>query len=101
MTTAFSLSAEDLETTLAATKSFSLADGRRISYLDLGDPDGRPLFFFHGNPGSRVEGIAFDEAAKEYGYRVIAPDRPGQGHFTHLLNTETLFQFLNTLPLES
>jgi pimeloyl-ACP methyl ester carboxylesterase len=83
VTTSFSLTAEELETALAATRIYTLADGRHLSYLDLGNPAGRPLFFFHGNPGSRVEGIAFDEAAKEYGYRVIAPDRPGQGGSTY------------------
>jgi len=83
MTTSFSLTAEELEAYLATTKLFTLTGGRQLSYLDLGDPDGRPLFFFHGSPGSRVEGIAFDRAAKRHGYRIIAPDRPGHGDSTY------------------
>jgi len=54
-------------------------DGRAIGYADLGDPDGEPLFVFHGFPNSRVFGALFDEVGREYGLRVIAPERPGLG----------------------
>lgn len=90
MTASFSLTAKELETYLAATRLFTLADGRQLSYLDLGDPRGRPLFFFHGSPGSRVEGIALDEVAKSYGYRVIVPDRPGHGDSTYYKDRQLL-----------
>lgn len=33
-----------------------LADGRSIAFLDLGDPVGAPAMYFHGVPGSRLEG---------------------------------------------
>ena len=39
----------------------------------------RPLLYFHGWPGSRVEGRLGDEAAKARGVRLIAIDRPGIG----------------------
>src|SRR6185437_7843300 len=32
-----------------------LRDGRWLGYLDYGDPDGTPVFWFHGAPGSRHE----------------------------------------------
>ena len=56
-----------------------LSDGRSLAYLDSGDPEGRPLFYFHGGPGSRLEGLLFDELNQQLGIRMIAPDRPGFG----------------------
>jgi len=56
-----------------------LADGRALGYVDLGDPTGTPVFFFHGFPGSRVEATVLDAPARETGVRLIAPDRPGFG----------------------
>jgi pimeloyl-ACP methyl ester carboxylesterase len=38
-----------------------------------------PVFFFHGFPASRLEGIPLDAPARTVGVRVIAPDRPGFG----------------------
>ena len=31
-----------------------LRDGRLLGYAEYGDPDGKPLFYFHGSPGSRL-----------------------------------------------
>ena len=31
-----------------------LSDGRTIAYTEWGDLAGRPVFFFHGTPGSRL-----------------------------------------------
>ena len=56
-----------------------LRDGRLLGYAEYGDPDGKPLFYFHGSPGSRLEAQFADEAAKRRGIRVIAFDRPGFG----------------------
>jgi pimeloyl-ACP methyl ester carboxylesterase/uncharacterized protein (DUF952 family) len=56
-----------------------LPDGRIMGYAQYGDPGGRPLFFFHGFPGSRLEAGRGDEAAERHGVRIIAPDRPGFG----------------------
>ncbi|MFB6152239.1 MAG: alpha/beta fold hydrolase [Haloarculaceae archaeon] len=54
-------------------------DGRTVAYAEYGDPDGTPVLFFHGTPGSRVLGALYDEPARDRGVRVIAPDRPGYG----------------------
>lgn len=56
-----------------------LSDQRRLGYAQYGLPDGEPLFFFHGHPGSRLEARFARSAATEAGIRVIALDRPGNG----------------------
>jgi pimeloyl-ACP methyl ester carboxylesterase len=69
-----------IETVSTATdKVLRLRDGRLLRYAEYGDPDGTPLFYFHGSPGSRFEGWFVDEAARRRGIRVIAFDRPGFG----------------------
>jgi pimeloyl-ACP methyl ester carboxylesterase len=32
----------------------ALSDGRSLAYAEFGDPDGRPVLFFHGTPGYRA-----------------------------------------------
>lgn len=70
-----------LDTVSASTTDniLRLRDGRILGYAEYGDPDGRPLFYFHGSPGSRLEAHVADEAAKRRGIRVIGFDRPGFG----------------------
>jgi pimeloyl-ACP methyl ester carboxylesterase len=63
----------------SAGKTIQLSDGRTLAYLDSGDPEGRPVFYFHGGPGSRLEGLLFDELNQQLGIRMIALDRPGYG----------------------
>lgn len=58
---------------------FRLKDGRKLGYIEYGDPKGKPVFFFHGWPGSRYSGKETDKAAKNIGVRVISTDRPGIG----------------------
>ena len=61
------------------TDTIELEDGRTLAYCVFGDPDGEPLFVFHGGVGSRGFGLLFDEAATEAGIRIVSPDRPGYG----------------------
>lgn len=68
--------AEDLA---ANPRTATVRDGREIGYADVGDPDGTPLFVFHGFPNSRVFGALFDAVGHEHGIRVVAPERPGMG----------------------
>ncbi len=56
-----------------------LADGRRLAYAEYGDREGAPILYFHGVPGSRLDGEPFDAAYRELGIRVVAVDRPGFG----------------------
>jgi pimeloyl-ACP methyl ester carboxylesterase len=55
-------------------------DGRTLAFAEYGDPSGRPAFTFHGVLGSRLTWALFDEAARDSGVRLIAPERPGFGH---------------------
>src|SRR5690348_13780754 len=56
-----------------------LRDGRWLGYLDYGDPNGMPIFCFHGTPGSRLAHLADDDLLKGLHIRLIVPDRPGFG----------------------
>ncbi|MBU2489422.1 MAG: alpha/beta hydrolase [Proteobacteria bacterium] len=56
-----------------------LPDGRVLAYREYGCPDGRPVFYFHGFPASRLEASFAHGPALAHGVRVIAPDRPGYG----------------------
>ena len=54
-------------------------DGRRVAYATYGDPEGRPVVFCHGTPGSRLLARLLDAPATRRGVRVLAADRPGVG----------------------
>lgn len=56
-----------------------LVDGRRLGYAEYGAAEGRPVFYFHGFPGSRLEAVLADGAAARLGIRLLALDRPGYG----------------------
>jgi pimeloyl-ACP methyl ester carboxylesterase len=58
---------------------FKLKEGRKLGYIEYGDPKGKPVFFFHGWPGSRYSGKETDSDAKKLGVRIISTDRPGIG----------------------
>jgi pimeloyl-ACP methyl ester carboxylesterase len=64
---------------ITSDRTVLLGDGRRLGYAEWGDPAGRPLLYFHGWPGARVEGRLADDAAMAGGVRLIALDRPGMG----------------------
>ncbi|MFT4892167.1 MAG: pimeloyl-ACP methyl ester carboxylesterase [Halobacteriales archaeon] len=72
----------------SGTASIDGPDGRRrtdvdgdhtISYVEYGDPQGQPLVFLHGTPGSALLGAVFRDHARRTATRVIAIDRPGYG----------------------
>lgn len=63
----------------APSKFVKLPDDRYMAYTDYGHPDGYPLIFCHGVPGCRLEGRYFDEIARDSGFRIVTPDRPGIG----------------------
>jgi len=35
--------------------TLTLKDGRQIGYVEYGNPNGKPVFYFHGLPGSRLD----------------------------------------------
>ena len=56
-----------------------LPDGRRLGYRVYGDPDGLPVLFLHGTPGSRLKFSIAHESGRRQSLAVIAPDRWGYG----------------------
>ena len=54
-------------------------DGRTVALAEHGDPDGAPVFLFHGTPDSRLGKEFTDAPARERGLRVLCPDRGGIG----------------------
>lgn len=58
-------------------KTVSGENGRQIVYAEYGQPDGAPVVFLHGTPGSHRFGALLDSAAQECGIRILAPSRPG------------------------
>jgi pimeloyl-ACP methyl ester carboxylesterase len=61
------------------TRTAALDDGRTLAYVECGDPAGRPVFAFHGLPGSRMQRHPDESIARGAGVRVIHVDRPGFG----------------------
>ncbi|QKY21129.1 alpha/beta hydrolase [Halolamina sp. CBA1230] len=59
--------------------TFSTVEDRQVAFTEYGDPDGVPVLFLHGTPGSRQLGELFHADARDLGVRLIAPDRPGYG----------------------
>ena len=59
--------------------SIRLRDDRRLAYVEAGDPQGAPVVFLHGNPGSRYMRHPDDALTRSLGVRLVVPDRPGYG----------------------
>lgn len=56
---------------------FTLSDGRKLGYLDLGDHTSPTIVYFHGLPSSRLEAKWISNLGIDV--RIIAIDRPGAG----------------------
>jgi pimeloyl-ACP methyl ester carboxylesterase len=57
-----------------------LADGRRLTYQAQGPADGAAVLYFHGCPGSRLDGAQGIAAALDQRrIRLVTVDRPGFG----------------------
>lgn len=63
----------------APGRTLRLSDGRNLGFAELGDPRGRPVFHFHGNPGCRLERWEVERNRGENGIHLITADRPGIG----------------------
>jgi pimeloyl-ACP methyl ester carboxylesterase len=60
-----------------------LGDGRRLGYAAYGPPEGDPLLFFHGTPGSRYARVPDRSGLVDRGVRQLTLERPGFGLSTH------------------
>ena len=61
------------------SQTFQLSDGRTLGFAEYGSPTGPTIFYFHGLPGSRLNGAECDAVAKKHGMRIVGVDRPGMG----------------------
>ncbi|MCP4415597.1 MAG: alpha/beta hydrolase, partial [Chloroflexi bacterium] len=52
-------------------KTITLPDGRALGYAEYGNSAGKPIFHFHGWPGSRLETQLFAKAATKFDVRLI------------------------------
>jgi len=52
---------------------------RKVAWMQRGNLGGFPVFYAHGNPGSRLELLYLADKASQYGLRLIVMDRPGLG----------------------
>ena len=62
--------------------TLTLRDGRRLDYLILGDPLGKPVFFFPLDYGLVRWPASAEAQAARRGIKVIVPVRPGYGAST-------------------
>lgn len=62
-----------------ATKTIATGDGRRLAYVEVGDPAGPLVIHNHGGPSSRFEARLFAASASKNRLRLVCVDRPGMG----------------------
>jgi pimeloyl-ACP methyl ester carboxylesterase len=61
------------------TQMVATQDGRKLTYLEVGDPHGPLVIHNHGGPSSRFEARLFANSASKNRVRLICVDRPGIG----------------------
>lgn len=60
-------------------QKITLGDGRALAFRVYGDPDAKPVLYFHEGMGSSLLPPGAESLAHDLGIRVIAPERPGFG----------------------
>ena len=61
------------------SKVLKLRTGRKLGYKEYGVKDGRPIFYLHGYPGSRLEAGLMKPQWEYNDIHLISVDRPGMG----------------------
>ena len=65
---------------MSAPSVLRLRDGRALAYREWGDPDGTPVVFVHGTPGSSIwSPDPHQDVTRARRVRLITVDRPGFG----------------------
>jgi len=77
---------------IGKTDMITLDDGRVLGFAQYGDLNGKPLFYFHGWPASRLSAEVYHQLGKKLHIRIIAPDRPGYG-ISDFQNDRTLLDW--------
>lgn len=72
----------DAERASSPTQEVQLGDSRLLSFARYGAPEGHPVLYFHGWPGSHPEARIFDASARDRNLTILAVDRPGMGRST-------------------
>lgn len=62
-----------------SSQQITLPDGRIQDFIVSGDPNGFPLYFIHGTPGSNVAPTGFPEVCAKKGFKCISYSRAGYG----------------------
>ncbi len=72
------------ERTHLASKILPIGRRQVLEYYEFGakDADAHPILYQYGLPGSAYEASLAHEVAKQFGVRIIAPNRPGCGNST-------------------
>lgn len=70
---------EPMEQDTSRLATVSVPNDRTVTYTEYGSPDGTPVVFFHGTPGSRRFANLFHTKAQSHSIRLLALDRPGYG----------------------
>jgi len=63
-------------------ETFSAAAGHDLEYLEVGDPHGQAVVYFHGTPGTCGSVVLLEDAASRQGVRLLGFSRPGYGDST-------------------
>jgi pimeloyl-ACP methyl ester carboxylesterase len=58
-------------------RSVQRPGGRVLTWVEHGDPAGKPILYFHGTPGCAAEAVVVAKAADQHGARIVAINRPG------------------------
>jgi pimeloyl-ACP methyl ester carboxylesterase len=64
---------------VATARQAQLKDGRRLGFVEYGDPNGHPVMLFHDVWGNRDLRHPDDAILKQLGIRLIGMDRAGYG----------------------
>jgi len=67
-------------------RAIALPDGRQLAWNEVGDPNGLPVLYCNGWPGTRLQAMLAHDDASRFGIRLIGYDRPGLGRSTRLPN---------------
>ena len=68
--------------TSGMAEAVTTPDGRRLAYLEVGDPHGPLVLHNNGGRSSRLEARLLGGAAAKNGLRFVCVDRPGMGQYS-------------------
>lgn len=71
-----------------------------VGYREWGPKNGTPLVFFHGFPGSSIQGVMFADICHELNFHVLAVDRLGYGSTLSAQGFDTYKLFVEKMELD-